>query len=75
MTTNQYSRLFRLASKFIRYFFLLLFGVSIAYVMSTILGVSHISTMLLPFVIDGLLKIGIILLCLIAVVVILESLR
>lgn len=75
MTTNEYSPLFRLAFKLLKYFLLLMFGFAIAYVISIIFGVSYIDSMLLAIVVNGFLRVGIVLLCLIAVVMILESLR
>jgi hypothetical protein len=52
-----------------------MFGFAIAYVISIIFGVSYIDSMLLAIVVNGFLRVGIVLLCLIAVVMILESLR
>jgi hypothetical protein len=76
MTTNRHSFLFRLTSKFIKYFLLALFGLAIAYVLSAIFGSSHIAMSLLPFVLYWVIfRCGLILLCLILTTVIFESVR
>lgn len=75
MTTNQYSPLFRLAFKLLKYFLLVMFGFAIAYVISMIFGMLPIAAMILPIVVNGFLRVGIVLLCLIALVMIIESLR
>ena len=76
MTTNRHSLLFRLTSKFIKYFLLGLFGLAIAYVLSPIFGGLHIAINLLPFVLYWVvLRCGLILLCLILTTVIFESVR
>lgn len=75
MTTNPYSPLFRLAFKLLKYFLLVMFGFAIAYVMSMIFGMLPIAAMILPIVVNGFLRVGIVLLCLIALVMVIESLR
>jgi hypothetical protein len=75
MTTNEYSPLFRLASKFLKYFLLLVFGFAIAYMMSMCLGVLPLATSLLPLVVGLFARAGVLLMCLFALVVILESLH
>ncbi|KAB8332779.1 hypothetical protein SD80_018880 [Scytonema tolypothrichoides VB-61278] len=75
MTTNQYSPLFRLAFKLLKYFLLVMFGFAIAYVMSMIFGMLPIAAMVLPIVVNWFLRVGIVLLCLIALVMVIESLR
>ncbi|MBW4424802.1 MAG: hypothetical protein KME50_10200 [Nostoc desertorum CM1-VF14] len=75
METNQDTLLFRFASKSLKYFLLVLFGVAIAYVLSSGLGILHIIPILVYLLQQLLLPLGIILLCLITTVVIIESLR
>ncbi len=75
MDTNQDTLLFRFASKSLKYFLLLLFGIAIAYVLSTGLGILYIIPILLYLLQQFLLPLGIILLCLITTAVIIESLR
>ncbi|MFB2770675.1 hypothetical protein ACE1AT_15500 [Pelatocladus sp. BLCC-F211] len=75
MTTNQYTLLFRLVSKFLKYFLLTLFGFAIAYTLSTSLGIFDIVPILLFLLQRLLLPLGIILLCLIVITVLWESLR
>ncbi|MBD2725862.1 hypothetical protein H6G96_05875 [Nostoc sp. FACHB-892] len=75
METNQDTLLFRFASKSLKYFLLLLFGIAIAYVLSSGLGILHIIPILVYLLQQLLLPLGIILLCLITTVVIIESLR
>ncbi len=71
---NQDSRLFRLACRFLKYFFLALFGLAIAYVVSITFGVVNIAV-IVPLVFDWVGRLGLILFCLIAITVIFESLR
>jgi hypothetical protein len=75
MTTNQYSPLFRLVAKFIKYFLLLALGVAIAYALSMTLGVSHFGLQILYVAFGWFWRLGVVLLCLIAVTMIYESLR
>ncbi|NJL64438.1 MAG: hypothetical protein HC903_24690 [Methylacidiphilales bacterium] len=75
MTTNHYSPLFRLVAKFLKYFLLLLLGFAIAYLLSMSLGALHIALALLSIAGEWFWRLGAILLCLIAIVVIYESLR
>ncbi|MBD0386032.1 MAG: hypothetical protein ICV54_05740 [Nostoc sp. C3-bin3] len=75
METNQDTLLFRFASKSLKYFLLVLFGIAIAYVLSIGLGILHIIPILVYLLQQLLLPLGIILLCLITTVVIIESLR
>lgn len=75
MTTNQYSRLFKLTVKFLKYFLLAIFGFAIAYILSMSFGALNIVAVLLPFAGNWFGKLGIILLCLITTTIILESLR
>lgn len=75
MDTNQDTLLFRFASKSLKYFLLVLFGIAIAYVLSSGLGILQIIPILLYLLQQFLLPLGIILLCLITTAIILESLR
>jgi hypothetical protein len=75
MTTNQYTLLMRLASKVLKYFLLVILGFAIAYILSTAFNALPIAKILLPFVVFWFQKLGIILLCLLATAVILESWR
>ncbi len=75
MNNHQHSRLFNLASRFLKYFFLFLFGFAIAYVLSLTFGAANIAIFLVSFVIASVWRLGLILFCLIATTVIFESLR
>jgi len=75
MNTNRDTLLFRFASKSLKYFLLLLFGIAIAYVLSSGLGILQIIPILLYILQQFLLPLGIMLLCLITTAVIIESLR
>ncbi|GAB1541653.1 hypothetical protein NUACC21_43250 [Scytonema sp. NUACC21] len=73
--TTQDSFFFRLVTKSLKYFLLVMFGFAIAYVFSGIFGATHLAAVLLPTVFTGFVRVGIALLCLIAVVIFIESLR
>ncbi len=75
MTTNEHSPLFKLAAKFLKYFLLAFLGFAIAYVLSIGLGASNFAAALLPFVGSWFGKLGIVLLCFMAIVMIIESWR
>jgi hypothetical protein len=75
MTTNKDTLLFRLVSKSIKYFLLMLFGFAIVYVISTVLGTVHINSMLIAILQAIFAPLAVILLCLITVMVIVESVR
>jgi hypothetical protein len=75
MKPQQDSRLFRLVSRFLKYFLLILFGFAIAYVASMTFGATKLAIMLSPIVFAGLWRLGLILLCLVATTVIFESFR
>ncbi|AFY35130.1 hypothetical protein [Calothrix sp. PCC 7507] len=75
MKKNQYSRLFQLTAKFLKYFLLGLFWFTIAYLLSVSFGALDIFTVLLPIARYCFSKLGIILLCLMTTTIILESLR
>ncbi|MDZ8053611.1 MAG: hypothetical protein RMX68_007525 [Aulosira sp. ZfuVER01] len=75
MTTNQYSFLFKLTAKFLKYFLLAIFGFAIACIISMGFGSVNIVAVLLPFAGNWFCRLGIILLCLMTTTIILESLR
>lgn len=75
MIHNKYSRLFQFTFKFIKYFFLVLIGFSIAFILATGVGYFGMAIQLLPFVFAAIRPVGIILLCLIIATMIVESLR
>ncbi len=74
MKKNQHSYLFRFVCRFVRLFLLTLFGLAIAYVMSFGFGVLDFAVVLLPIVFDWIWRLGVILLCLIATTMVVESL-
>ncbi|MBW4598210.1 MAG: hypothetical protein KME29_00995 [Calothrix sp. FI2-JRJ7] len=74
MTTNNYSPLFRLVARFIKYFLLMTLGIAIAYTLSTILGASP-GLAIVGVAFGWFWRLGVMLLCLIAVTMIYESLR
>ncbi|BAZ17959.1 hypothetical protein NIES4071_98400 [Calothrix sp. NIES-4071] len=76
MTTNNYSPLFRLVARFIKYFLLMSLGIAIAYTLSTILGLPHlVGINFIEIAFGWFWRLGVMLLCLIAVTMIYESLR
>ena len=75
MDTNQDTLLFRFASNSLKYFLLVLFGIAIAYALSSGLGIFQIIPILLYVLQQFLLPLGFILLCLITTAVIIEFLR
>ncbi|MBW4641531.1 MAG: hypothetical protein KME23_00615 [Goleter apudmare HA4340-LM2] len=75
MNTQQYSPLFRLATKSLKYFLWVLFGFAIAYALSSGLGILHIIPILLYLLQNLFAPLGIILLCLITTAVMFESWR
>ncbi|MEM6402355.1 MAG: hypothetical protein AAF757_19360 [Cyanobacteria bacterium P01_D01_bin.116] len=75
MVSKKYSRLFRLTVRFIKYFFLVIIGLSIAFVLATGVVDFAVAQMLLPFVVAGIKRTGTLLLCLIVITMIIESLR
>ncbi|HEY9801044.1 MAG TPA: hypothetical protein V6D25_11850 [Leptolyngbyaceae cyanobacterium] len=75
MTTNKDTFLFRLVGKSIKYFLLMLFGFAIVYVISTVLGTLHINSMLITVLQTVCVPLGVLLLCLITIMVIVESVR
>ncbi|MBW4596255.1 MAG: hypothetical protein KME46_25955 [Brasilonema angustatum HA4187-MV1] len=75
MTKNQYSRLFKLTAKLLKYFLLAIFTFVIACILSMGFGALNIFAVLLPFAGNWFCKLGILLLCLMTTTIILESLR
>ncbi|MDJ0693239.1 hypothetical protein [Mastigocoleus sp. MO_188.B34] len=75
MNKHQHTYLFRFVSHFIKFFLLALFGLTIAYVMSVVFDRSDWANTLFPIVFDWMRRLGIILLCLIAATMVVESLR
>lgn len=75
MPKHNYSLLFQLTFRFIKYFFLGLIGLCIALVLSMGIGALNMVMQLLPFVFDWIFRIGSILLCLIMTTIMIESLR
>lgn len=75
MNSTKYSRLFQFTFQFIKYFFLVLIGFSIAFVLAIGVANFNMATQLFPLVFAGIRRIGIIILCLIATTMIIESLR
>ncbi len=75
MTTNQYSPLFKLTVKFLKYFLLAIFAFVITCILSMSFGALDFVAALLPFIGNWFYKLGVILLCLMTITVILESLR
>ncbi len=75
MTSNKYSLLFQLTFRFIKYFFLALIGLAIALFLATGVGALGMVTQLFPFVFTGICRVGIVLLALIAVTMIVESIK
>ncbi|MFL9454847.1 MULTISPECIES: hypothetical protein [Nostocales] len=75
MNQDRQSRLFNLASRFLKYFFLFLFGFAVAYVLSLSFGAANIAIFLLSSAIASVWRLGLLLFCLIATTVVVESLR
>lgn len=75
MNNDRHSRLLNLAARFLKYFFLCLFGFAIAYVLSLAFEAVPIAVFLLRILITGVWRLGLLLFCLIATTVIFESLR
>lgn len=75
MMNNTYSLLSQLTFRFIKYFFLGVIGLSIAFALSMGIGALEFANQIF-LIIFGLIRIiGTILLCLIAITIIFESLR
>jgi Na+-driven multidrug efflux pump len=71
---NKNNILFRLASRFLKYLLLFVFGLAIAFVISNIVGLGGVTQMLLPVIADLLSRLAVLLICLFAAAIILESL-
>jgi hypothetical protein len=65
--------LFRIASQFLKYLLLFACGLAIACVMSLGFGGSNLAIMLLPLVTEWLGRLALVLLCLFAAAIIIES--
>ncbi|HIK06241.1 MAG TPA: hypothetical protein IGS40_16250 [Trichormus sp. M33_DOE_039] len=75
MNTHQDTILFRVTSKSLKYFLLMLFGFAIVYSLSHALGVLHFIPVLIYVLQHLFVPLGMILLCLTTVTVLFESLR
>ncbi|MEM7712920.1 MAG: hypothetical protein AAF349_04985 [Cyanobacteria bacterium P01_A01_bin.68] len=75
MIHNKYSRLFQFTCRFVKYFFLVLIGFSMTFVLAIEVGYFNIAIQLFTFIFAGIRLMAIIMLCLIAVTMIAESLR
>jgi hypothetical protein len=75
MTVQRDSFLLRLVAKFIKYFALALFAAALAFVLAGSFGLMTFAVNLLPLVFINVLRLALLLFCLIAVTVIVESLR
>ncbi|MBD2077081.1 hypothetical protein H6F86_24985 [Phormidium sp. FACHB-592] len=71
---NSHNRLFHLACKAAKYFFVGLFGVVVTGLLTAAFGIFHIFVLLLPWLWSWLLRLGITISCLLATAVIVESL-
>jgi hypothetical protein len=75
MVTNQNGPLFRLASKFLKYFLLALFGFAIAYILSVSFNALPMVAGLLLIIGEWFWRLGIALFCLMAIAMVIESFR
>jgi len=75
MQANDYSGLFKLTCRVLKYFLLFLVGISVTYLLAAILGALHLVLPILPFVGDLILRLALFTLGLLATAVIFESLR
>jgi uncharacterized membrane protein len=75
MQANDYSWLFKLTCRVLKYFLLFLVGISVTYLLATVLGALHLVLPILPFIGDLILRLALFILGLIATAVIFESLR
>ncbi|MBV6625366.1 MAG: hypothetical protein KI793_20960 [Rivularia sp. (in: Bacteria)] len=75
MTTNKFSPLFRLILKALKYFVFIVLGFTFAACLSGILGTSHITMSLFPFVFECIWRSGIVLIGLAGASVVIESFR
>ena len=67
--------LIRFASKVLKYFLLSLFGVGIACLLAAVLGASSVVGLLMSFLEQWLVRVTVAVVCLLAVVVVSESIR
>jgi hypothetical protein len=75
MQTNDYSWLFRLTCRAVKYFLLFLVGISAAYLIAAVFGAFHLAAPMLPLVGDLVLRLTLSVLGLMAIATIFESLR
>lgn len=75
MAANHYSPLFQLAGKFLKYFILGLFSLVVTYVFSLIAKIPNINSLLIFLLQNIFLPLAILLLGIIALGIIMESLR
>ena len=68
-----YKTMKKLAYLCIKFFVLALFGLAIAYVMSFGFGILYFAEILFPMVLESVWRLGLILICLIAIAMIIES--
>ncbi len=73
-TQQEHIFLFRLATIFLKYFLLFVSGLAITYVISSSFGLSNVTIMLLPLIGQLFERLAIVLLCLFAAAMIIESL-
>lgn len=71
---NKNNFLFRLASRFLQYLLLFVFGLAITFVLSNIVGLGGVAQKLLPVIAGLLSRLTILLICLFAAAMIIESL-
>jgi len=72
---HHYSWLFRFVSKVLKYFLLGLFGLGIACLLAGVLGASSLFSILMSFLKQWLIRVTVIVVCLLATVVVSESMQ
>jgi hypothetical protein len=72
---HQHGWLFRFASKVLKYFLLSLFGLGVACLLSLALGLSPLVEILITFFMQEVVRITIVIVCLMATAVLVESIR
>jgi hypothetical protein len=72
---DRYSWLLRFASKVLKYFLLGLFGVGIVYLLSAVLGAFSVVGILMSLLEQWLVRVTVVVVCLLATVVVSESMR
>ncbi|NJN58462.1 MAG: hypothetical protein HC879_13660 [Leptolyngbyaceae cyanobacterium SL_5_9] len=75
MQANDYSWLFKLTCRVLKYFLLFLVGIAAAYLLAAVFGALHLALPMLPFIGDLVLRLALSILGLMATAVIFESLR